>query len=167
MKMLRFLSLTQSRTGLYRGYGATVMSFGPFSALYFVFYEQLRQMAEMRQTPLSFVTVLVCSATAGSLAAWLTNVIDMAKLRIQVERAGSGQGVFGYSNVFQGVLRIVADEGWRGVFRGAGARIAFQVWTLLLGAHVLYTTKCTTQAPTTALALAVFEHLKYWFARVI
>lgn len=25
--------------GLYRAYGATVMSFGPFSALYFVFYE--------------------------------------------------------------------------------------------------------------------------------
>ena len=26
--------------GFYRGYGATLMSFGPFSALYFMFYEE-------------------------------------------------------------------------------------------------------------------------------
>lgn len=28
--------------GLYRAYGATVMSFGPFSAFYFMFYETLK-----------------------------------------------------------------------------------------------------------------------------
>ena len=28
--------------GLYRAYGATVMSFGPFSAFYFLFYETLK-----------------------------------------------------------------------------------------------------------------------------
>jgi hypothetical protein len=28
--------------GLYRAYGATVMSFGPFSALYFLFYEKMK-----------------------------------------------------------------------------------------------------------------------------
>ena len=28
--------------GIYRGYGATVLSFGPFSALYFMFYEQFK-----------------------------------------------------------------------------------------------------------------------------
>ena len=31
--------------GLYRAYGATVMSFGPFSALYFLFYEKLKEKA--------------------------------------------------------------------------------------------------------------------------
>ena len=30
---------TEGARGLYRAYGATVMSFGPFSALYFMFYE--------------------------------------------------------------------------------------------------------------------------------
>lgn len=30
--------------GLYRAYGATVMSFGPFSALYFMFYEKFKGM---------------------------------------------------------------------------------------------------------------------------
>lgn len=152
---------TEGLRGLYRGYGATVLSFGPFSALYFVYYEQLKGLAEAfstsastkrpppegsTTTPLSFGAVLACSATAASLAALCTNVLDMAKLRMQVERAG-GERTFGYTNVFHGVARIVSDEGWRGIFRGAGARIAFQ-------------------APTTAIALAAFERLKVGFGHL-
>jgi len=30
--------------GIYKAYGATVMSFGPFSALYFLFYEYFKGM---------------------------------------------------------------------------------------------------------------------------
>jgi hypothetical protein len=30
------------RNGLYKGYGITLFSFGPFSALYFLFYEKVR-----------------------------------------------------------------------------------------------------------------------------
>jgi hypothetical protein len=33
---------TEGLRGLYRAYGATVMSFGPFSAFYFLFYENLK-----------------------------------------------------------------------------------------------------------------------------
>lgn len=33
---------TEGFRGLYRAYGATVMSFGPFSAFYFLFYENLK-----------------------------------------------------------------------------------------------------------------------------
>ena len=36
---LRQVSRTEGVRGLYRAYGATVMSFGPFSGLYFMFYE--------------------------------------------------------------------------------------------------------------------------------
>lgn len=32
---------TEKLKGLYRGYGATLLSFGPFSALYFMFYEKV------------------------------------------------------------------------------------------------------------------------------
>ena len=35
---------TEGIRGLYRAYGATVASFGPFSALYFLFYENLKGM---------------------------------------------------------------------------------------------------------------------------
>ena len=36
---IRKIRATEGIRGLYRAYGATVMSFGPFSALYFMFYE--------------------------------------------------------------------------------------------------------------------------------
>jgi hypothetical protein len=35
---------TEGAGGLYRAYGATVASFGPFSAFYFMFYEQFKGM---------------------------------------------------------------------------------------------------------------------------
>lgn len=34
--------------GFYRGYGATLMSFGPFSALYFMFYEEGKRALRVR-----------------------------------------------------------------------------------------------------------------------
>ena len=38
----RQIKQTEGIWGLYRAYGATVASFGPFSALYFLFYEKLK-----------------------------------------------------------------------------------------------------------------------------
>ena len=42
---LRQILKTEGTRGLYRAYGATVMSFGPFSALYFLFYEKFKEHA--------------------------------------------------------------------------------------------------------------------------
>jgi hypothetical protein len=39
---VRQILRSEGVAGVYRGYGATIASFGPFSALYFVFYEQVR-----------------------------------------------------------------------------------------------------------------------------
>lgn len=41
---MRQIKATEGVRGLYRAYGATVGSFGPFSALYFLFYEELKGM---------------------------------------------------------------------------------------------------------------------------
>ena len=42
---IRQILRSEGTRGLYRAYGATVMSFGPFSALYFLFYEKLKEQA--------------------------------------------------------------------------------------------------------------------------
>jgi hypothetical protein len=49
MHALRSIFREEGVRGVYRGYGATLFSFGPFSALYFVFYE------EVSARPLRFV----------------------------------------------------------------------------------------------------------------
>ena len=38
---LRTIVTEEGFRSLYRGYGATVLSYGPFSALYFLFYEKV------------------------------------------------------------------------------------------------------------------------------
>ena len=108
---LKTISKTEGLSGIYRGYGATLASFGPFSALYFVFYERLKQLAKQQHVEdqlkqqqalsssstslsrrqfetveLPFQWLVLSSATAGALASWLTSPLDMAKLRLQVSR---------------------------------------------------------------------------------
>mmetsp|Transcript_102135 Transcript_102135/g.141122 ORF Transcript_102135/g.141122 Transcript_102135/m.141122 type:complete len:80 (+) Transcript_102135:540-779(+) len=79
------------------------MSFGPFSAFYFVFYEQFKGLvvnndaksylskihqeteadAERAHTQdISFGKSMLCSMLAGSLASTMTNPLDLGKLRM-------------------------------------------------------------------------------------
>jgi len=50
------------------------------------------------------------SATSGSFASILTNPLDMAKMRMQVQRGSAimdaKQGNFGYRNMFHGIVCI-------------------------------------------------------------
>jgi hypothetical protein len=89
---LRTIAKNEGWRGFYRGYGATVLSFGPFSALYLMFYERLRALAinrrlaqgvpNARELPTSVFAM--CGAAAGAGASILTNPMDIAKCRMQV-----------------------------------------------------------------------------------
>jgi len=155
---------TEGLRGIYKGYGATLMSFGPFSAFYFLFYERLKHLSAQlihhdKSTQrikkslgspiveLPFYTIVFCAATSGALASFVTNPLDLAKLRLQIDRR-RGTAIFNYRNIFDGVRRIWKEEGVRGLFRGVGARMAFS-------------------APTTAISLTCFEELKKLFHAVL
>jgi hypothetical protein len=69
---------------------------------------------------------------AGACASTLTNPLDMAKLRMQVMRAGqSGGGAPQsqqyYKHMLDGVWKIARDEGALALFSGSLARILFHV----------------------------------------
>ena len=139
---------TEGFRGVYKGYGATVASFGPFSALYFMFYEKLKALSPRvwkveDSSQLPFESALLSGAVAGGMASLLTNPLDMAKLRIQVQRGNrtSPAFQFNYRNIVHGVSEIARKEGPRGLFKGAGARIAFH-------------------APATAITIALYEECK-------
>lgn len=122
-------------------------SFGPFSALYFTFYETLKgffiendakaylersQDEGKKSSEISGFHSMLCSMGAGSLASLVTNPLDMAKLRMQVMRAGkagggSKQSEQYYRHMFDGVYKIARDEGPRALFAGSFARICFHV----------------------------------------
>lgn len=141
---LRQIGQTEGLRGLYRGYGATLASFGPFSALYFVFYERCKSLARSHQSTgqfglesdlttsnensldLSFSATVLCSATAGAAASWLSSPLDLAKLRLQISRGQQFNSVS--SATYRGIVDCLQHAyrhqgGVRGLFRGAGARV--------------------------------------------
>ena len=59
---------------------ATILSFGPFSAFYFMFYE--KQKIYFQKDSPSFYWAMGFSTVAGCLASVLTNPLEIAKLRM-------------------------------------------------------------------------------------
>ena len=186
-------------SGVYKGYGATLLSFGPFSAFYFLFYEQWKKVGQNyfysktirvqegekfeqkldlgasmkdhnttnmehkaenqfrtnikrpKQTniespenvSLPFWYTLFAAAMAGAMASFVTNPLDLIRLRLQVQRGSeveaNGQskvqlkateklGVESntiYKNSWDGLQKIYKQDGIRGLFRGVNARIFF------------------------------------------
>jgi hypothetical protein len=75
---------------------------------------------------------MLCSMLAGAGASTITNPLDMAKLRMQVMRAGKAGGGAPqseqyYKHMLDGVYKIARDEGARALFHGSFARILFHV----------------------------------------
>lgn len=154
---------TEKLRGIYKAYGATVMSFGPMSAFYFMFYEYLKgffvrndaktylqrvkkedfeKLKEMK-LDISFKESLFCSAIAGALASIITNPLDLVKLRMQVQRASSTykpeEAV--YKNLLQGLIHVGKTEGISGLYKGSLARALYH-------------------SPTTALSMSFLEMIK-------
>jgi hypothetical protein len=124
---------------LYKGYGATLLSFGSYSGLFFLFYERLleytRDYLELGQPSsggvsnnVPFHWTVLCSCTAGAMASWLTSPLDMAKLRLQVQRRQAGGTATATTVAYRGMIDCLQhsyrhEGGFRGLFRGAGARV--------------------------------------------
>jgi hypothetical protein len=172
--------------GIYKGYGATIASFGPFSAIYLSLYdtlkvsfsalyqsivkshasnasvdasESLMGVATEKHNPVGEISnqavFFLSGFCAGGFAAFVTNPLDLVKLRLQVQRSQtasnthfsqslhnvnvnvisgvnisaqkpmqSGAFAFHYSSMMDGLQQLWKQEGMRGLFKGASARVA-------------------------------------------
>jgi len=136
--------------GVYKGYGATLLSFGPYSAFYFLFYEQLKEAAipicaVQTANDLPSWATLSSASFAGALAALVSNPLDIVKIRLQVQRGAASTGSqgslgFHYAGVADGVRTILQTEGPKAFLKGAGARMMFM-------------------APSTAITISAYEEL--------
>lgn len=113
-------------SSLWRGYGAGVALWGPFSAAYFAMYESLkgvvgrRVAAEGRGQRRSEHTIAMISGfVAGGAAAVLTQPLDCAKTRIQVGLAPTSAGFI------EVVLFVWRREGFSALMRGSAARALY------------------------------------------
>ncbi|PRP80668.1 mitochondrial substrate carrier family protein, partial [Planoprotostelium fungivorum] len=126
--------------GLYRGFLPAIATFGPFVAIYFTVYEQLKRAAkditnskDVRDIP--FWSQLISGAAAGAFSAAITCPMDVIKTRVQVSKKD------GHNGAWKILQRTMREEGVRAFTRGMGARI---LWI----------------APGTAVTIALYEQFR-------
>lgn len=147
---LRTIAQYEGVRGLYKGYASTLASFGPYSAVYFAFYEYLKDIFGSYDSFDSFTSVL-CAGGLGNLAAAIvTNPLEFVKTRLQVQRAvlridGRPATVRGfqfcYAGLFDGLRTVVKKEGLWALWRGVGSRAVFA-------------------APNAALTMTIYNYLR-------
>ncbi|TPP44660.1 Mitochondrial carrier family protein [Leishmania donovani] len=158
--------------GLYKGYASTLSSFGPFSAVYFVFYEYFTKVLAGLHTAASaapkqgdrnggnereifslatFAVALGAGAGGNAVASLLTNPLELVKTRIQVQRAVLHRRDVGASTP------ALFSYHYRGLREGLGALAKEKGIRALwkgVGSRIAYS------APNAALTMGFFEFLK-------
>merc|ERR1711865_727406 len=150
---LRQIWGTEGLRGLYRAYGATLVAFGPQTAINLSLYEQVDTLLWSRQQQAAdghrvgfdyrqFLTATV----SGCIATIATTPLDLAKLRMQVVRSrpSANQQIFNYSNIFDALVKIRAQEGTLALWNGAMLR-------------------CVVWVPQTAVFLGTYKNMLAWF----
>jgi len=117
--------------GLYKGYGSTLLSWGPFSAIFFAVYE-LSRSADPNLPFAEFLLMhALAAAAAGAVAAFLTNPLDLVKLRLQIDRRRIGltelaeDYTYDYAGFGSALSRVAREEGASGLWKGAGSRTLY------------------------------------------
>ncbi|KAG0303426.1 hypothetical protein BGZ98_006665 [Dissophora globulifera] len=112
---------------LWRGLGPTLWRDVPFSAIYWMGYENIKKqtiawdLSRHPQKPVlnEFEIAFTSGALSGMIAATLTTPFDVAKTRRQVDL---NQPV--HTQMSKLMQAIVQEEGYRGLWRGLTARVA-------------------------------------------
>uniref|UniRef100_A0A8C7R2F6 Solute carrier family 25 member 12 n=1 Tax=Oncorhynchus mykiss TaxID=8022 RepID=A0A8C7R2F6_ONCMY len=103
--------------GLYKGAKACFLRDIPFSAIYFPVYAHTKAEFADEQGRIGPLQLLTAGAIAGIPAASLVTPADVVKTRLQVA-ARAGQTT--YNGVIDCFGKIIAEEGFRALWKGAG-----------------------------------------------
>ncbi|XP_030484216.2 uncharacterized protein LOC115700726 isoform X2 [Cannabis sativa] len=120
--------------GLYRGFGLSVMTYSPSSAVWWASYGSSQRLiwsflghgSDSSLVPDERKIVLVQATggiVAGATASCITTPLDTIKTRLQVIGHDKGQ------NARQVIKSLIHDEGWKGFYRGLGPRFfSMSMW---------------------------------------
>lgn len=114
--------------GLYRGFGLSVMTYAPSSAVWWASYGSSQRViwrllghgTRLQEAPPSNWTIMSVQAAggiiAGATASCITTPLDTIKTRLQV------MGLEKRTSVRKVVRNLIAEDGWTGLYRGLGPR---------------------------------------------
>lgn len=144
--VLRQIRQTQGILAWWRGLGPTLLRDAPFSAIYWSTYEGLKDPKRsilphrLFATESEFSVYLGAGIGAGGLAALCTVPADVIKTRRQAMIVPSVGAHHSAPTPFLIAREIVATEGIRGLFRGAGPRVAKvgPACAIMMGSYELF-----------------------------
>lgn len=115
--------LKDGSRALWRGLPPTLWRDVPFSAIYWMGYEETKRTIELQGNLSELETSFLAGALSGMFAAAVTTPFDVAKTRRQVD-AGKELPSLNDSKVPSILKQIYQQDGIRGLFRGLAPRIA-------------------------------------------
>eukprot|EP01128_Nolandella_sp_AFSM9_P003944 TRINITY_DN1735_c1_g1_i1.p1 TRINITY_DN1735_c1_g1~~TRINITY_DN1735_c1_g1_i1.p1 ORF type:complete len:350 (+),score=47.72 TRINITY_DN1735_c1_g1_i1:73-1050(+) len=123
--------------GLYRGYGATLVTYAPSSATWWGTYGLVKPIIwpflEERSSSLMYIAPALCGMISAFCAALVTNPLDVAKTRLQVETRGTEVSGKRASNIFSTMLSIYRKEGLVKLWtKGLSARLGLMMFSSTL-----------------------------------
>ncbi|ERN17887.1 solute carrier family 25 member 44 [Amborella trichopoda] len=121
--------------GLYKGFGLSVMTYSPSSAMWWASYGSSQRYIwrllgygnDHEKLVPSQSTIILVQATggivAGAVASCATTPLDTIKTRLQV------MGHEKRETTKQIVKRLIVEDGWKGLYRGLGPRfVSMSAW---------------------------------------
>jgi len=145
--VMRKIVQAEGPQGLWKGFGAGLLTYGPFVGTYFVCYEQFKVLSKKwtgakSEKELAFPYFLASGAAGGAIGAAVTCPLDVVKTRMQIEAKSNLK----YATIRSAYHHMVKEEGYSSLWKGFSARIS---WI----------------APSCALTLAFYEQFKMAFIR--
>lgn len=133
LEKFKTLSREYGPISLYRGYWITLVSFVPYSMIYFSLFEEFQHRKQALNNNQTFVQILKNAALASSIASILTSPLDLLKTRWQLQPR--------YSRIFSWLYSQLTNIPIKDWIMGAIGRT---IWV----------------TPNGAISLSTYEYLK-------
>ena len=104
---------------IYSGIGAGIMRHLTYQSVRFAIYENWKNYFTVRGQHLDFATRIVVAGTAGFLAGGFITPVDLICVRMQNDVKLPFIKRRNYKNVFDGLVRVIKDEGLIQLYRGS------------------------------------------------
>lgn len=100
---------------LYSGLGISIMGFGPFNALNFMFFYKYKEILKQHEVNDKLIK-FIAGGFSGMSALTITYPTDL--LRKHYQMSGFNSDVPKYNGIFDGFRTIIKQEGIKGLYRG-------------------------------------------------
>jgi hypothetical protein len=108
---------------LYKGLSASLLRQATYTTTRFGLYDYFRENITKGQSAFPFHQKLICSMAAGAGGALVGSPADVVMVRMQADGRLPVEQRRAYKNVFDGLYRMVREEGLLSMFNGCGPNV--------------------------------------------